>query len=74
MIDYVWPIIITLSIFGICLLIARFVGFANTRCYSPESNQCQGRLRIDDCNDIECHKNWQCKYFTSSLKEYSTKR
>lgn len=55
-------LIAAISAILIILLMARFAGFNNSRCYSPRSEQCQGRLRLDDCNDLNCHKIGRCKW------------
>lgn len=55
-------LIAAISAILIILLMARFAGFSNTRCYSPESDRCQGRLRLDDCEDCHCHSLGRCKW------------
>lgn len=60
-----WPILVTLSsalIFFIACVIGSFLGSSNPRCYSPESDQNQGRLRLDDCNNVGCHERGRCVY------------
>lgn len=55
-------LISAISAILIILLMARFTGFNNSRCYSPRSEQCQGRLRLDDCDEPSCQFRGRCKY------------
>lgn len=45
-------------------LAGRVLGFSNARCFSPQSDEQQGRLRLDDCNDERCARLGQCKYIS----------
>ena len=62
-------IFVAIALPVVALLTGRFLGISNARCYSSESNQAQGRLRLDDCKDYECHAKGCCKYFSSLPKE-----
>lgn len=55
-----------IALIATALCIGQFIGLSNKRCYSKESDMQQGRLRLDDCSDIECHKKGCCKYEPSS--------
>jgi len=46
----------------LALVIGAFLGANNTRCLSPESDREQGRLKLDDCDDLKCQRRGKCRY------------
>ena len=57
-----WVILCLIVLVLFAFIAGSVMGFNNSRCHSPASNKLQGRLRLDDCRDKQCHMYGVCKY------------
>ncbi len=62
LLDYILLLVCGIAIVIGIYVLSAFAGFNNSRCYSPKSEQCQGRLRLDDCDEPSCQFRGRCKY------------